>query len=216
MRFGRRRPDPDEDPAATPTDGEGEEQEFLGDTRARGPFDSSEVEVDVDDPSRVDLGALMVKAAPGLELRLQVDQASETLVSALLVGSEGAVELRAFAAPKDGGLWDEARSQIAAETVRQGGTATEQDGPFGTELLMHRTVETPEGARVQPTRVVGVEGPRWLLRATFLGSAAVSPDDDGPVETALRDTVVVRGVEAMPPGEPLALRMPPGAVRQPD
>ena len=37
--------------------------------------------------------------------------------------------------------------------------------------------------------------------------------EDGDVETALRDVVVVRGGTPVPPGDPLPLTMPPNAQR---
>lgn len=73
-------------------------------------------------------------------------------------------------------------------------------------------VQTPEGqSGTQPSRVLGIEGPRWLLRATFLGRPAVEPRPDGDIEAALRDVVVVRGSSPMAPGEPLPLTMPGNA-----
>jgi hypothetical protein len=59
--------------------------------------------------------------------------------------------------------------------------------------------------------VLGIEGPRWLLRATFLGRPAVQPQPDGDLESALRDVVVVRGTGPMAPREPLPLVMPSNA-----
>ena len=76
-----------------------------------------------------------------MELRLQVDEESGEVIAAVLVAEEGALELRAFAASRGGGAWDELRPRIAAETARMGGTATEQEGSFGTELLCHVPVE---------------------------------------------------------------------------
>lgn len=180
--------------------------------RAAGPWDSSEVELDEDDPTVVDLGGLVVKGRPGLELRLQVDEASQQIAAVLLVGPDGAVELRPFAAPRNGDIWSDVRRQIAAETARRGGTATEADGPYGTELRVAMPATTPDGqAATQPSRVIGIAGPRWLLRATFLGRPAVSPQADGELETALSDVVVVRGSAPMAPGEPLPLVMPTNA-----
>jgi Protein of unknown function (DUF3710) len=49
------------------------------------------------------------------------------------------------------------------------------------------------------------------LRATYLGTAATESDPDGPLESAVRDVVVVRGGVAMAPREPIPLRLPPGA-----
>ena len=184
------------------------------DPRAQGPWDSTEVTLDESDGTLVDLGGLVVRGRPGIELRLQVDEASSTVVAVLLVGAEGAVEVRPFAAPRRGDIWSGVRKQIAAETARRGGTATEAEGPFGTELRVVMPVTTPDGtSATQPSRVLGIVGPRWLLRATLLGRPAVEPGEEGEILEALRDLVVVRGPGAMAPGEPLPLTMPAGGAR---
>ena len=181
--------------------------------RAQGPWDISEVTIDEDDKTRIDLGGLIVGARQGLELRLQVDEASQQVAAVLLVSPDGAVELRPFAAPRNEDIWDEIRQQIAAETARRGGTATEADGVYGKELRVVMPVTTPEGkSGTQPSRVMGITGPRWLLRATFLGRPALTPAHDGDIESALRDVVVVRGSAPMAPGEPLPLVMPSNAT----
>lgn len=181
--------------------------------RGQGPWDISEVTIDEDDKTRIDLGGLIVGARQGLELRLQVDEASQQVAAVLLVSPDGAVELRPFAAPRNEDIWDEIRQQIAAETARRGGTATEADGVYGKELRVVMPVTTPEGkSGTQPSRVMGIAGPRWLLRATFLGRPALTPAHDGDIESALRDVVVVRGSAPMAPGEPLPLVMPSNAT----
>ena len=180
-----------------------------------GPWDVDEREVDTDDPSTIDLGGLVVTGRPDLELRLQTDQATGAVGAALLVSEDGAVELRAFAASRSGGVWDEIRREIAAEASNRGGTATETDGPYGPELRVKVPVKTPEGRNAtQTTRIVGIEGPRWLLRATFLGQAAGDTPPDHPLELAVRDVVVVRGGAAMAPREPIPLRLPHGATSE--
>lgn len=214
MKFRRRNPEPAPRPAGTEEDvaapvGPG--------SRVNGPWDASEV--DIEDDGRVDLGGLRVLPRQGLELRLQVDEASQQVAAVLLVGEEGALELRAFAAPRSGGLWADVRRQIAAETARRGGTADEAEGPFGTELRVVMPVRTQEGqSATQPSRVLGIEGPRWLLRATLFGRPAVEPDTEHEIDKALRDVVVVRGSGPMAPGEMLPLVMPGNArpVQRPE
>jgi hypothetical protein len=181
--------------------------------RSAGPFDSTEVEPEtLEAEDRIDLGALVITGMPGMELRLQVDEASGDVQAVLLVLEDSALELRAFAAPKTSGIWTDVRREIAAEATRMGGTASETDGPFGTELILVVPVEDPEGQIFsQTSRVIGVDGPRWLLRATVLGRAAVEPDAAPPMEQSLRNVVVVRGSEPMAPRESLALRLPAGA-----
>jgi hypothetical protein len=129
----------------------------------------------------------------------------------MLVSATGAVELRPFAAPRHEGIWDDVRREIAADATRRGGTASETTGEYGTELRIVAPVAGPRGEQLrQPSRVIGVDGPRWMLRATFLGSAAIDPDVEGVLERALREVVVVRGSAPMPPRAPLPLRMPGG------
>lgn len=180
--------------------------------RTSGPWDLSEVALDPEDTSLIDLGGLIVRGREDLQLQLQVDEGSGQIVAVLMMAEEGAVELRPFAAPRSAGIWDDVRRQIAAETARLGGTATEADGAYGKELHVLVPVQAPDGQQLtQPSRVLGIAGPRWLLRATLLGKPALEPEPEGVIESALRDVVVVRGAEAMAPGDPLPLRLPEGA-----
>jgi uncharacterized protein DUF3710 len=184
--------------------------------RPRGPWDRAETDMDDGDETYVDLGGLVVRGREGFEFQMQVDAPTHEIAAVVLAGQESGLELRAFAAPKSAGIWDEVRRGIAAEAARHGGTATEQDGEFGVELLLVVPATGPDGrAAVQTSRVVGVEGPRWLLRGTFLGVSAEHPDPDGAVESAFRDVIVVRGTEPMAPREMIPLRLPAG-VELPD
>ncbi len=180
---------------------------------AGGPFDVTEVDPEtLEAEDRIDLGALVITGLPGMELRLQVDEQSGDVQAILLVLEDSALELRAFAAPKTAGIWDEVRQEIASEATKMGGTASETEGPFGTELVLVVPVQDPEGQIFsQTSRVIGVDGPRWLVRGTILGRAAVEPDAAPPMEQAFRNVVVVRGSEPMAPRESLALKLPAGA-----
>lgn len=180
--------------------------------RTSGPYDAAEVDLDADASDRVDLGSLVVPVSPDVELRLQVDEPSGQVMSVLLVTPDSGLELRPFAAPRSAEIWDDVRREIAAEAARRGGTASEQDGQFGTELLVRLPVTGPDGrAGTQPSRMVGVDGPRWLLRGTFMGRAAVEPSPDGVLERAFSEVVVVRGTGPMAPRDPLPLSLPGGA-----
>jgi hypothetical protein len=152
---------------------------------------------------------MVVRAGPGVELRLQVEEPTAAVAGVLLAGQESGLELRAFAAPRSGGIWDSIRQDIAAEAAKLGGTATEVDGEFGVELRVDVPVQLPDGRPArQLSRIVGVEGPRWLLRGTFLGKSAELPDPDGEMESAFRDVIVVRGEAAMKPRDMLEMHMP--------
>jgi hypothetical protein len=174
-----------------------------------GPFDAEDLE---DTAGRVDLGALLLLPVPDTELQLQVDEGSGQVQSVMFAGPDGALELRVFAAPRNGDLWGEVRPQIAADLAKRGGTATERDGRFGPELVCQMPVTLPDGQPgLQPSRVIGINGSRWMLRATVLGKPAVEPDAGVAFEDALATVAVRRGSHAMPVGDALVLSLPPDA-----
>jgi hypothetical protein len=180
--------------------------------RPKGPWDVDDVDLSESTENRVDLGGLIVTGVPGLEVRLNVDERTQAVSAVMLVAEDGAVELRAFAAPRNASIWDEVLQDIGHEATKRGGTATESDGPHGREVKLVVPVQSREGKKGQQvSRVVGVSAPRWLLRGTFLGRPAVEPDSDGLLETAFRHVVVRRGDEPMAPKAAIPLRMPPNA-----
>lgn len=179
---------------------------------ATGPYDAEDLPAD--DRERVDLGSLLIAPEPGRELRIQVDEATGAVQSVMLAGTDGALELRAFAAPRNGDLWSQARPQIAAEVAGRGGTATEREGRWGPELVCRVQVRTPDGKpATQESRIIGINGPRWLLRGTMLGRPAKDIEGSQDWEDLLSRVAVRRGAHAMPVGEPLAVTMPPQARR---
>lgn len=193
-------------------DGSAEQADTPATPRTDGPFDAAEVADD--GVERVDLGSLLVAPSEGRELRLQVEEKSGAVQAVLLAGPDGAVELQAFAAPRNGDLWSEVRPQLAADIARRGGSAEEREGRFGPELWCRLPVKRPDGTTVtQPSRIVGVNGERWMLRASMLGRPALDPDSAGDWEDALAQVVVRRGDGAMPVGEPLPVQLPDDARR---
>lgn len=177
-----------------------------------GPFDIEAV--DVPEDVYIDLGSVLIQPFDESELRMQVDESTGQVLAVVLISEEGALEVRAFAAPRNGDLWSDARREIAADAARRGGTADERPGPFGTELFCQVPVTTDDGeAAVQPSRVIGHNGPRWFLRSTLLGRPAIEPDTAQVWEDTIRALVVRRGQEAVPPGEALPLSVPTNAQR---
>jgi hypothetical protein len=187
------------------------------DWRSDGPFDIDEVDLDADtedDPPRIDLGSMVLTGFPGAELRLQVAEETQQIVSAMLVTGDSALELGTYAAPRSGGLWAELRDEMIESATEAGGSAALVEGPFGVELRRLLPVSTPDGEQgYQPSRMWVVEGPRWLLRGIVYGQAALEDGVESPVAellTAFRHVVVRRGDEPMAPGELLPLHLPTG------
>lgn len=170
-----------------------------------GPWDADDVPAL---GSRIDLGALRVPARDGMQLRLEVEKNTRQAVAVSLNKDASAVQLQAFAAPRSSGLWDQVRGDIAESIRKQGGTVDEAPGRFGTELVVRLPVAGPEGPTHRPARFLGIDGPRWFLRAVVTGRAAVDEDAAAPLEDLLADVVVVRGADPHPPRDVLPLRMP--------
>lgn len=207
--FGRKRKDGDVDEVDVDVDVEG--SEAVAEDRADGPFDIDEAG---DISGYLDLGAVRVPGGPELSVRLEMDQATGKPAALTILHRDGAVQLRAFAAPRSGGLWEKARQDIATQVEASGGTAEVVEGPFGTELRTRMPVPAVAGqpAGLQQLRIVGAEGPRWLLQGIFMGTGA-SPGADPVIEDAFRSVVVVRGAEAMPSGAIIPFTVPPDAAR---
>lgn len=176
------------------------------DRSQNGPFDRSEVE---SLEGRLDLGALWLMGVPGMELRLEVEEGSENVVAVTAALDESTVHLQAFAAPRSEGIWDEIRTELAASITGQGGTADKKWGPLGNELQAQMPGQDPSGRTVfSPLRFLGVDGPRWFLRAVIGGPAATDDNAASALLDVVRATVVVRGDEAMAPREVLPLKLP--------
>jgi hypothetical protein len=174
--------------------------------RPEGPYDVSEVPED--GITRLDLGGLRVPGAEGMELRLELDEASEVVQAVTVVHGDSTMQLMAFAAPRTDGIWDDVREEIRKSLASQG-LVDQVESAWGTELHATLTVTNPQGQSVmQPVRFVGIDGPRWFVRALFGGRAAREAEAAAGLEAVLRACVVVRGTDPMAPGDPLPLQVP--------
>jgi len=175
-----------------------------------GPWDAEEPFPALE---RVDLGSLQVPIGPEHEIQLVMAEQHGAWVTIRYRESE--VQIQAFAASRRGALWDDVRTEIAAEVNTAGGRSQETEGSFGLELMAQVPVEPgqdaaePGGMRL--VRFVGVDGPRWFVRGLFTGPAADGGDEADLLEEVFRDVVVVRGEHPVPPREILELRLPPEA-----
>jgi hypothetical protein len=199
--------DADETAAADGDEDGSDESDADEDDAERGPYDIDDAPDD--GLERLDLGSLKIPALPGVEVQIQANEQGEIAAVALIAGPS-AVQVGAFAAPRTEGIWDEVRAELREGVESEGGTVTEKRGTYGPELVGRIT--TPEGP--QQVRFVGIDRPRWFLRAVFHGEAAADPAAAPELLDCLGKIVVERGGEAMPVRDPLPLRLPPEAVEQ--
>ena len=167
-----------------------------------GPFD--EDEAPEDGRARLDLGSLLLPVPDGAQLQVEMDPAGP-VKAVHVVTPDGQLTVNGYAAPKSGGLWNEISNELAEQLRRDGARVTLVEGMWGTEIA----------AWINDVvlRFVGVDGPRWMLRAVV-----VSPVDRGDAGVALlRDvvqgTVVVRGTQPMPVRTPLVIELPPAIAQ---
>ena len=207
FRRGRSERDGDVAPdATTPADDEVRPGGDAAPDRAEGPRDRSAVD---DDSGYLNLGAIWLRGQSGMELRLEVNEKEKQVTGVTAVLGDSAVQIQAFAAPRTEGVWIDVRNELAASITGSGGTAEVVTGPFGEELQARMPQKGSDGRVVfVPARFLGVDGPRWFLRAVVTGRAAVEPAAAESAHALIRSVVVDRDDEARPPRELLPLRLP--------
>lgn len=174
--------------------------------RSEGPFDRSEVD---DLEGRIDFGAIAIAPVPDMELRLDVDETGAEITGLTAIVGESACQVQAFAAPKTRGVWDAIRGEIHDNLLAGGSTAQEQVGPLGLELQVRMAARGADGRTTfSPATFVGIDGPRWFLRAVLSGVAAGEGEARDTMLELVRGMVVTRGHEARAPREMLPLKVP--------
>jgi hypothetical protein len=175
--------------------------------RSRGPADfATDGLPDLPEAwGRMDLGALVLTLPDGVEVRLDVDEASQTVGAVGVVLEPLMLQVMAYAAPRTAGIWDEIRDEIAANATSSGGTVHAAPGRFGTELLAQLPAEG--GGRVE-ARFIGVDGPRWFVRGVVSGPGAHDDEVSARALDILGLVTVVRDDEARPSQEPLPVTVP--------
>ena len=165
----------------------------------KGPWDSMDPQAP-DTDEYLDIGALMLPFLQGSELRLKANSQTGDVLGATITYGSSSLELEPFAAPKSLGLWDEVR----ADLLKANSACKEVDGVFGKELTLPVKVK----GRNLLTRMVGIDGPRWMLRGIFSGPAAKGGKEKDVLDGYLADLVVSRGDEPLAPRDLVPMHAP--------
>ena len=176
--------------------------EYEGRGDERGPWDVEDENVP-DYDEYLDMGSYYLPFLKGIELRVKANRATQQVLGTTITYGSSSVEIEAFAAPKTLGLWDDVR----ADLIEANKDAKEVEGVFGTELALPVTVK---GGRKVLTRIVGVDGPRWMLRGIFSGKAATDPEGEEAkaVNQFFADIVVERGDDPLAPRDLIPMHPP--------
>lgn len=173
---------------------------YLGRGNLRGPWDIADEKVP-DLSTYIDFGSIRILYLQGIELRVKKQRESNQVLGITVTYKSSSVEVEAFAAPKTEGIW----SEVRADLLKGNADAREVNGVFGKEIILPVKVED----KTVDTRIVGVDGPRWMLRGVFSGVAAgdssVAGDSKKASDEAVllnkwfSDIVVDRGSEPLAP-----------------
>ena len=176
--------------------------EYEGRGDERGPWDVEDENVP-DYDEYLDMGSYYLPFLKGIELRVKANRATQQVLGTTITYGSSSVEIEAFAAPKPLGLWDDVR----ADLIEANKDAKEVEGVFGTELALPVTVK---GGRKVLTRIVGVDGPRWMLRGIFSGKAATDPEGEEAkaLNQFFADIVVERGDNPLAPRDLIPMHPP--------
>lgn len=176
--------------------------EYEGRGDERGPWDVEDENVP-DYDEYLDMGSYYLPFLRGIELRVKANRATQQVLGTTITYGSSSVEIEAFAAPKTLGLWDDVR----ADLIEANKDAKEVEGVFGTELALPVTVK---GGRKVLTRIVGVDGPRWMLRGIFSGKAATDPEGEEAkaLNQFFADIVVERGDDPLAPRDLIPMHPP--------
>ncbi len=203
--------DAGEDPTDSAVDAEDATSEGEGDLTRTGPSDS---DGEPAPKGYLDLGALYVPRVPGLQLRGKFEKDKKVLSRMLLVLGQTGITVSVAAAPKSGGAWEELSEQIEGAITAAGGKVARVEGPYGTELDARIAGALPDGTLgYTPLRIVGVEGPRWLVRLDIQGTAISGDEEAREAAEDLIDALIVnRGPEPKIRFELLPFQLPQEAV----
>ncbi len=157
----------------------------------------------------LDLGALQVPRVEGIEIRLNIDHESMQGTSADLVYGSSMAHVQVFARAKDELLWPQTRDGLVAGLSEQGVASEIVIGRFGSEVRCTMPATDFDGNNIlQSARFIGIDGDRWFMRIAISGSATVDAAEIAAFDELIAGLEVVRGDEAMSPGEALVFTVP--------
>ena len=197
---GTASPAGDAAPAVVPHDAVG------GDT---GPFDGDSVDIEEFDFSDystgvLNLGSMKLPLPKGSQVQVEMGEQGPRMLH--IVTKVGRITPVAFAAPNQGGQWEDASQEILDGMVRDGMTPEFVAGPWGREVTAVQGKNT--------LRILGVDGPRWMLRMTLASTNESAAELADIAHGLAARTFVYRGDEPVLAGNSLPVALPAQLVEQ--
>ena len=164
-----------------------------------GPWDISQEDL-IPDQSYLDLGALKIPQRQDTAVRLGISDDKTRILAVTLTHAGSSMQLSLLAASRDQPIWDEIRASLD-----KGDSPRQIETKFGKGIAVD--LGLPNG-NIVPTRIMGVDGPRWMLRVIVTGDAAKGGQAGQFFDDLLSDVVVDRGTTPLAPKEIVPLTAP--------
>ncbi|WP_070768293.1 DUF3710 domain-containing protein [Corynebacterium sp. HMSC04H06] len=177
-----------------------------GDT---GPFDGDSLNYEVFDFSdfsagTLDLGSMKIALPKSSQVQVEMGEKGPKMLH--IVTTAGRITPVAFAAPRSSGQWESSAKELIQGIENDGLPTRLEEGPWGTEI-----VGSNDNGEI---RIIGVEGPRWMLRVTLAAPKGKSEELARIGRELVARTFVYRGDEPILAGNALRVVMPPALVEQ--
>lgn len=174
-----------------------------------GPFDGDSVNIedfDFSDSSIgiLDLGSMRIPLPKDSQVQVEMGEQGPKMLH--IVTKAGRITPVAFAAPRKPGQWAESVEEIKEGMSRDGLSVITEQGPWGLEI-----VGKNDNGQL---RVIGAEGPRWMLRLTLAAPTGLEEDLAQIARDVASRTFVYRGEDPILAGNALPVIMPKQLVEQ--
>ncbi|MBC3185423.1 DUF3710 domain-containing protein [Corynebacterium sp. zg-331] len=177
-----------------------------GDT---GPFDGDSVDIEDFDFSDfaggiLNLGSLKLPLPSESQVQVEMGEQGPRMLH--VVTRHGRITPVAFAAPRSGSQWRQAVTEIVDQMRGDGLEPEIEDGPWGREIVTRGTAGV--------IRLIGVDGPRWMLRFTLAGPLEAADELATLGRELAARTFVYRGEQPILAGNSLPVALPKQLVDQ--
>lgn len=174
--------------------------------RHGGPRDRSEV---TDTAGMLDFWGAPPGPRDGMQAHLETDEAGQGILAVTVLVAGSAVQAaRPSPHPRRWGSGPRfAARSPRASSPRRAGPPTSSTARSTRSCSPGCPSAGRTAAQFQPARFIGVDGPRWFLRAVVSGAGAADPTQVAPALAVVRD-VVVSGQAPMAPRDLLPLTLP--------
>ncbi|GGG69143.1 DUF3710 domain-containing protein [Corynebacterium pelargi] len=188
------------------------DEPYQGTLGAEGPYDAQEHDYQTFDFSdfshaALNLGSMIITLPHDSQVQVEMGERGPKMLHILT--EHGRFTPVAFAAPVSGGQWRKLAKDTAESMRSDGLRVVTEYGPFGREVVGRLDAE-----QSNIVRVIGVDGPRWMLRFTIASPEASADQAAELAREVIARSFVNRGDTPILAGESLPVALPAPLAEQ--